>query len=197
MNEEITSILVGLTLGDGHLTPFSGRSNRSRMEVKYDNKNLSYLKWLHDKLSPLGVSELKPKKNYHQHRFYTRTTNEIGSLRKMFYPKGIKVIPKDIRKFLSPIALAVWYQDDGNLDYRSKYHYNAMFATYCFSFKECELLAKTLESNFGLDVRVCKCTMRGKMSYRLYVTSKSMEKFINLVKPYIDKSFSYKIRKFN
>jgi len=198
MSEEIRAIIVGLVLGDGYLTPLVGKSDRSRMDIKGDNKNLSYLKWLNLKLKPLGVSDSKPKKNYHQHRFYTKTTEEIGELRKIFYPKGKKIIPKDIKNFLNnPITLAVWYQDDGNLDCRSKYHYNAMFATYCFSLNECKLLAKALGENFNLDVRVCRCQMRGKVRWRLYIASRSMEKFINLLKPYINSCFEYKIRKFN
>ena len=38
----------------------------------------------------------------------------------------IKIIPHDIQKILNnPISLAVWYMDDGSLDYRPKYHHNA------------------------------------------------------------------------
>jgi len=91
MNEKIKAILIGLILGDGYLTPFVGRSRQSRIEIKGDNKSLSYLKWLHSELKPIGVSDLKPKKNYHQHRFYTKTTKEIGELRKLFYPSGQKL----------------------------------------------------------------------------------------------------------
>ena len=198
MNEKIRAILIGLTLGDGYLTPFVGVSRCSRMEVKGDDKSLSYLKWLHLQLKPIGVSDLKPKKNYHQHRFYTKTIQEIGELRKLFYPNGQKIVPKKIKKLLkNPLSLAVWYQDDGSLDCRSKYHYNAMFATYCFSFSDCQLLAKTLRENFNLDVRVCKCCMRGKIRPKLYITSQSMGRFIGLIKPYINPCFKYKIRKFN
>jgi len=198
MNENIKAILIGLALGDGYLTPFVGKSCRSRTEIKGDNKNLSYLKWLHSQLKPLGCSDLKPKKNYHQHRFYTKTTEEIGKLRELFYPKGKKIVPKNIKELLrNPLTLAVWYQDDGTLDCRSKYHYNAMFATYCFSFSDCKLLAKALRENFNLDARVCKCKMRGKTRYRLYIASKSMNNFVGLVEPHIITCFRYKIRKFN
>lgn len=192
------AILIGLILGDGYLTKFVGRSHGSRMEVKGDNKNLTYLKWLHSQLKPIGVSSLKPKKNYHQHRFYTKTTEDIGKLRSLFYPHGIKIIPKSIKKFLkNPLTVAVWYQDDGTLDCRSKYHYNAMFSTYCFSFDECKLLAEALRDNFNLDARVCKCKMRGKIRYRLYIASSSMGQFVKLIMPYINPCFEYKIRKFN
>ncbi len=74
MKKRTNAILVGLVLGDGYLTPFVGKSKKSSMEVKGDDKNLAYLKWLHKELRSLGVSELKPKKNYHQHRFYTKKT---------------------------------------------------------------------------------------------------------------------------
>lgn len=198
MNTKIKAILVGLILGDGHLTSFVGASKRSRMQVKGDSKSLPYLKWLHKQLLPLEVSELKPKKNYHQHHFYTKTTKELGKLRNLFYPRGEKIIPTNIKTFLkNPLTLAVWYQDDGTLDCRDKYHYNAMFSTYCFSFNDCQLLANTLRKNFKLDVRVCKCQMRGKTRYRLYITSSSMGRFIKIIKPYINPCFEYKIRKFN
>ena len=195
MNKELKDILIGLILGDGHLTEFNGNSRQSSLLMKSDNKHLAYIAWLHKQFSPLGVSELKPKKNYHQHYFRTKWSKEIGELRSLFYPKGKKIIPRNINKLLvRPLTLAVWYQDDGTLDCRSKYHYNALFATHCFSFSECVLLAKTLKLNFDLDVSVCKCQMRGKIRYRLYVKSKSMERFINLVKPFINPSFNYKIR---
>lgn len=198
MNARIKEILIGLTLGDGYITPFVGASKRSRMEVKGDNRYLLYLQWLRRELEPLGVSELKPKKNYHQHRFYTKTLEEIGKLRTLFYSNGKKVIPRNIKKFFnSPLTLAVWYQDDGTLDCRSKDHYNSLFATHCFSYNECAALANTLRENLYLEVRVYKCQMRGILRFRLYITSSSMERFISLVRPYITPCFAYKIRKFN
>lgn len=196
MKEKIRAILVGSILGDGYLTPYTGKSRKSKIDIKGDNKSLTYLQWLHKQLQPIGVSDLKPKKNYHQHRFYTKSNEEIGKFRKLFYPKGIKIIPKNIKFFLkNPLTLAVWYQDDGTLDCRDRYHYNAMFATYCFSFHNCQLLAKALKENFNLDVRVYKCTMRGKTRYRLYITASSMPSFIKLIKPFINPCFNYKIRK--
>lgn len=198
MKEKVKNIVTGLILGDAYVTPHVGKSKRSALDIKGDDKRLPYLHWLHKELSSIGVSELKPKKNYHQHRFFTRWSEEIGQFRDIFYPQGVKIVPAKIYELLkSPITLAVWYQDDGTLDCRDKYHYNAMFATYCFSFQGCVLLANALRRNFGLDVRVCKCRMRDKLRFRLYITSSSMDKFIRLVEPYINPCFEYKIRKLN
>jgi hypothetical protein len=195
MNELIKDILIGLILGDAHLTRFHGESRNSSLEIKYDDKYLSYLNWLHGQLKPLDLSPIRPKKDYHQHLFRTRSREDIGELRSIFYPNGIKIVPSIIKDFLiRPMTLAVWYMDDGTLDRRSKYHYNSLFATHCFSFNENVLLAETLKENFDLDVSVCKCQMRGKLNYRLYVRSKSMYRFIELIKPHINTSLLYKIR---
>lgn len=196
MKKRIKNIVLGLILGDGHLTPFVGRSKRSRLDIKGDDSHLSYIRWLHQELSLLGVSDVKPKKNYHQHRFYTKTTLELGKYRKLFYPAGRKIVPADIKSLLkSPLTLAVWYQDDGTLDYRSKDHYNSLFATHCFSFDECKLLADALITNFDIDARVYKCRMRGKLRFRIYIASRSMNRFMNFIKPHINPCFAYKIRK--
>lgn len=194
MNQRLHAILIGLILGDGYLMRSYGSSGTSAIDIKGDDKNLVYLQWLHEELSPLGVSELKPKKNYHQHRFYTRKSRDIGLLRDLFYPDGIKIIPESITQLLTdPLSLAVWYQDDGSLDYRNKYHCNAVIATHCFSFDDCQMLAQALQENFGLDVRVHKCTMRAKLHFKLYVTSRSMSRFMRLIAPHILSCFDYKL----
>ena len=197
MKQRVKAILVGLILGDGYLTNPSGKSVRSMLDLKYNEKSLEYLQWIHKELKELNPSDIKKKKGINQYRFYTKTRNDIGQLRNIFYPGGVKRIPKDIVKYLkNPLTLAVWYQDDGKLDFRNKYHSNSLFATYCFPHNECELLANALRINFDLDVRVCKCQMRGKMYYCLYVTSKSMNKFMRIIEPYIQRCFHYKLVKY-
>lgn len=193
MQQRAKALLTGLILGDGHLARSHGNAGTSVLDLKYDEKYLGYLEWIHKELQELKPSPIRRKKGYHQYRFYTKAREDIGELRRMFYPDGVKIIPKDIKKYLAdPLTLAIWYQDDGTLDFRKGYHANALFATHCFKFKECKLLASALRANFNLDVRVCKCTMRGKLYFRLYVTSKSMDLFMNLVEPYMQECFSYK-----
>ena len=196
MQERTRALLIGLILGDGHLTKSSGVKNTSALDLKYDEKYLEYLQWIHQALQELDPSPIRRKKGFHQYRFYTKRRNDIGILRQKFYPDGTKRIPKDIEQYLKdPLTIAIWYQDDGTLDFRRGYHTNALFATHCFSKDECILLANTLRTNFDLDVRVIRCLMRGKLYFRLYVTSKSMDKFMQLVEPYIQRCFHYKLVK--
>lgn len=186
--------LIGSVLGDGCFTPPSKRRLEAQLFVGCDDRHLEYLQWLHELVRPLGVHDLRPKKGFHQHYFYTHPSAVIGELRAIFYPEGKKIVPKRIGELLtSPLALAIWYQDDGTLDARAKSHWNARIATYCFSKDGCETLCDVLQTNFGLDVGVARCMMRGKEYWQLYVRRHSMERFVAIIGPHIHPSFAYKV----
>ena len=194
-NKRVQNIVYGLVLGDGYLSPETKKEKLSSLRLKYDDRYLSYLEWLNQELVPLGVSQIKTHTGYHQHRFDTQSSAWLGGVRRLFYPNGSKLIPKTIKELLiDPISIAVWYMDDGNLDFRIKYHCNASFATYCFSYDDCNVLKEVLLENFGINASVQKSTMRGKVYYRLYVLSSSTHDFMKLVGPYILECFSHKIR---
>lgn len=193
MNNEIEAILVGLILGDGSLTPPSVRRHESQLHLGYCDRYLSYLTWLHERLTPIGVWPIKPKVGFRQHHFYSKPSIVIGKLREKFYPQGIKQVPANIDQLLiHPISLAVWYMDDGSLDFRAGYHANASIATYNFSKYDCYQLSAVLKKNFGLIANVHKSTMRGKTYFRLYFPSQSMQRFMECITPYMQPCFDYK-----
>ena len=190
----LSQVLTGTILGDGHLYP-ANRKGESRLFIKHDDKAISYVRWLNDQFSSIGVNRVNEVKmsGYHQHYFSTKPNLEIGNYRKMFYPNGVKIIPKNITELIThPIGLAIWYMDDGSVDFRKKYHKNATLATFGFSYEGCELLAQMMRSNFSLYVSVHKSTMRGKTYYRLYVKSESTKNFFSLIGQYILPCYSYK-----
>jgi len=197
MLERARHIIIGSILGDGFLTPLTKRRNLSRLWLKYDDDNLEYLRWLHRMLMPIGVEPIKKKGgNYTQHYFLTHSSRELGILREKFYKGGKKMIPEDIDELLvHPLSLAVWYMDDGNLDFRDHYHCNATFATYGFDRSGCDTLVKVLGKNFGIQCRIHRTTMRNKTYYRLYILSGSTDLFMDLVKPYMHPRFVYKLKR--
>lgn len=189
------NIVVGSLLGDGWLTQFRSRTETSSFCLKYNDKAMDYLAWIREQVLELRPTALKAKPEYSQHYFYTQSRKDIGELRRIFYPnEGKKRVPPNIEQLLTaPISLAVWYQDDGTLDRRLKYHWNARFATYCFPYEDCSRLADAVRQNFGITMSVCRCQMRGKLYYQLYVPSKSMEQLIAVIKPYVHPVYAYKI----
>ncbi len=185
MNDICRSILIGSVLGDGHLTKITTRNLTSSLYVKYSQRYHEYILWLYDSLGDINPGKLGCRKNG-QYQFNTRKSLVLGEYRRLFYPEGIKIIPPNIKELLTdPLSLAVWYMDDGTLDFRENYHFNSHFATYNFTFQECKLLVDTLKENFGMKSTVTKCTMRGKVYPRLYVWSESMNTFLDYIDPYV------------
>src|SRR5215510_2035823 len=92
--------------------------------------------------------------------------------------KFIKIIPHNIEKYLTPLALAIWFMDDG-----SKLGKGAKIATNCFKYKELQFFCNILLKKYNIIV---KLNSGGKnKGYVLYIHSKSMPLFSKIVKPYI------------
>jgi LAGLIDADG DNA endonuclease family len=63
-----------------------------------------------------------------------------------------------------------------------------------FTLAEVELLKKVLEFKFGLTVTIQnRNTSGGTFGYRLYISSKSRDKLLSLVKSYFIPSMNYKL----
>jgi hypothetical protein len=195
-SKEFNSLLAGIILGDAHLRSLTKRENKSSLEIKQEFKKLSYVKWLHQQFECIGVNPILPRSDAKGWRFSSKPSLLLGEYRKKFYPKGKKIVPKDLEKVLvSPIGLAIWYMDDGTLDQRRRYHCNSIFSTHGFTFKDCQNLKKFIKNNFGIYSSVHKSTIRGKKYWRLYILSKSMDDFKKIISPWILPIFEYKLPK--
>lgn len=148
---------------------------------------------MYDELKSLCRSQ--PHQGWNEQiSFQTTMHKEIGKVKGFFYPKGRKCVPAEITYVLKdPLSLAVWYMDDGTLDYRVKDHYAFRIATYSFSKKENELLVSVLNKNFNVVATVQQSKMRGKVYYRLYIGEKGRDKFLELIMPYIQTCFAHKL----
>jgi hypothetical protein len=84
--------------------------------------------------------------------------------------------------------------DDGNY-YHNKQE-TISIATHCFSKEENELMADWFKKKFAVTLRVTKA-VRGETTYYYLRSGKQSEinKFIDLVTPYITKSMYYKIKR--
>lgn len=100
--------------------------------------------------------------------------------------RGVKIIPRNISEFLTPLALAIWFMDDG-----SKINNTVRIATNNFSFEEIEFLSTVLYNKYNLK---SKPQSAGKSKgHILYFSSSSMVEFSNIVKPYMHPSMFYKL----
>ena len=184
-------IVIGTILGDGCIVL---RYVNGILKIKQSERYKEYVLWLYGNLKDLCISLPKQRKDNKQWYFDTRSIQELTNFRYLFYPDGKKIIPKNISDLLtSPLSLAIWYMDDGTLDYRPKDHFAFYLATHCFSVKDTYQLVKTLRENFGVESTVFNNLIRGKRYSRIYIGTKGRERFLHLVKPYILNCFWHKL----
>lgn len=192
LTKQQREIIIGNILGDGCIE-FSGFWG-SRLQIKQAKKYKDYVFWLYRELNNLCKSSPKQKKDTDQWYFSTRHLNELTDLYKLFYPRGKKKIPKNISDLLtSDLSLAIWYMDDGCLDYRPKDHYAFILNTDGFSFRDVSQLRKVLNSNFGIKSTVQNSVCRGKNYPRLYIGARGRDRFLRLVRSHILNCFSHKL----
>lgn len=195
LTQKQQEIIVGNLLGDGgiYLSPNLKRKT-STYCFKQSKEHKEYVLWIYNELINICPSFPKQRKDTKQWQFISRRLENLNSLQNMFYKDKKKIIPKNIEELLiSPLSLAIWYMDDGTLDYRPKNHYAYRLATNCFSVPECFLLIKALKNNFDIDASVQTTLIRGKRYPRIYIGEKGRDRFYSLIKPYILKCFSSKL----
>lgn len=187
------SIIIGSILGDGYLD-FNGYQG-TRLQIKQCQKNKEYVWWLYNELKNLCKSEPNMRKDGSQWFFGTRYIDELTGLRKDFYSHtGKKKVPDQISEMLvDPLSLAIWFMDDGTLDFRPKSHFAFSLAVNCFSLKDVKKLADAMLKNFGITTSINNSLCRGKRYPRLHVGKDGRIKFMSIIKPYIVSCFRYKL----
>ena len=191
LDEQTRSIIVGTLLGDGHLeTQNSGRTYR--LKIEHSVKQRAYVQWLYEHLEKWVLQSPKEKTKVVKGKTYTNiwfSTISDGKFRfygQQFYDKdGKKQVPPNIDKMLTPLALAVWFMDDGSA--KSKQHKALILNTQCFSKKEQKVLIKTLSKKFEIEANL----RPQREGYQLIISRPA--KFIELIKPYLLPNFYYKL----
>lgn len=191
---EFKGAVIGMLLGDASI-PKVQRGINAAFKCTHSLKQKEYLlykKNILEWLTECRVCEYETKvkgKSYpiitldsRVHPFYT-------ALREHLYFQGRKTIDEHVMKCLTPMGLALWYQDDGCLINHENF-LTPFLCTHGFNKVEVELMARSLLKKFGLQWRLRK----DKQYYALRLRRKDRENFFELIKPFIDESMMYKIR---
>ncbi len=117
-------------------------------------------------------------------QFVTRTHPELTAWHGRFYRGRRKIVPAEIGRWMTPVALAVWFMDDGAADHRG-----VTFQTHGFEADEVEMLRMVLRERF----EVAATLRRNKGRWVLYVPASSMGRFREHVGPLILPELAYKM----
>lgn len=178
-------VLIGSILGDGCLQ-LSKNGESARLQIRNSLKQSEYVDWKYQffqEWSPRGVHDDNANQSVY---FDTLFHKELGEWRDIFYPNGQKIIPAEINRLLtSPLALAIWFMDDGNgyLNCRA-----LRISSYSFTEAENELLQGCLEDNFQVKSTICV----DSKGYHLYIPVKSAVILFQLIQAHIHPTMQYK-----
>jgi RNA ligase (TIGR02306 family) len=95
--------------------------------------------------------------------------------------------------YLSPMAIAFWYMDDGSISHREelKQKPKSMINTQRYSLQEVKLMQKMFYEKYNLN-----CSIGDKKTYKGYVLlfdTLNSERFFDLIFPYVPASMKYKL----
>ena len=188
---EQLSIVKGSLLGDGCLhTAWPGTSKNYVFSKMHSVKQKEYVEWVHQKLQPFTHNPLRLYEPTRSIRLRTISHSALTALMLVFYPNGKKILPHDIADIIAdPLALAVWFMDDGNAvndkGVIRGYHIN----TQSFSEAENAIILNAFAHIHGIDCTIQK--NNGKV--RIFVRRKSMGKFADIISRYVLPSMQYKL----
>jgi recombination protein RecA len=198
LSDQQIQVVLGSLMGDGNLSPNRRGRSGTRFRMGQGAKQAEYLDW---KVSLLGNVP------------HSRTVNAKGAVFADFKPlpelaelheavyfgDGKKHLTWEYLKSLTPLALAVWYMDDGSFTLRSKGVLERTaggtgrieICVEAMSPGSRDRLVQYLRDTRKLDV---KLTSRGARQISvLQFTTAASEKFQKLVAPYIHPSMDYKL----
>lgn len=163
------AILAGSILGDAFLQKTGARNARLRFE--HGAKQKEYLLWKAQAFPrlfqgrPTHLARVHPATGatYEYWRAQSNATPELGKWQSIFYPQGKKQIPATLAEFfIEPLALAVWYMDDGYYYPKDK---NSFLYLGRVSREEAAYAREALVQNFGLSPRVYDKKQKGFALY--------------------------------
>lgn len=189
-------VIIGSLLGDARLECRSmGKRHpvSARLRIHQSEKQKEYVFWKYSQLQNLVLKEprrikvahdLKRNKDHYSWYFHTKTFEELGSLYHYFYRDKVKVLPESVFKFVTPLALAVWFMDDGS-NTRESY----TLSTHCFSLKDQIRIIEFLKREYGIIAKVVK----DRLKFKIAIGRFGYQKFNTIIEPFVIPSMTYKI----
>ena len=194
--QQLQLVLGGL-MGDGHLAA-SRHGGGVRFRVRHGARQLDYLDWKASLFA--NIPQTKSIRPNGAVQCDLTPLPELAELHEVVYwGDGKKHFTWDYLKALTPLALAIWYMDDGSfaevsaeqLRRISSGSGRAEIGVEAMSPGSRERLASHLKDAFGLD---CRVALRGKRQKAvLTFTTAATRALHELIAPYVHPSMAYKL----
>nr|WP_067631893.1 intein-containing recombinase RecA [Actinomadura latina] len=198
LSDQQWQVVLGSTMGDGNLSPNRRGRNGVRFRMGHGSEQAAYLDWKISLLGNIGHSRTTNAKGAAFADF--TPLPELDEVRRVVYfGDGKKHFTWDYLKALTPLALAVWYMDDGCFTVRSKGVQERTdggtgrieICVEAFSPGSRDRMVEYLRDTHGLDVRL---TLRGARAISvIQFTTAASAQFQKLIAPYVPEAMERKL----
>jgi len=198
LSDQQFQVVLGSLMGDGNLSSNRRDRNGVRFRLGHGAKQAEYLRW---KTALMGNIRHAVRENAKGASFVDFTPlPELAELQRAVYlGDGKKFFSEEYLKALTPLALAIWYMDDGSFALRSK----GLQERTTGGSGRIEICVEAMTEGtrlrlrdylcdtYGLDVRLRHAGSAGKAV--LVFSTAATAKFQELVAPYMAPSMEYKL----
>lgn len=191
ITKESRNLLIGLLLGDGTI------SNNNVFKLAHYEQQLDYLEWKIKQLNNSGLRNNGVKEyistngfNKGNKVYYTQLNiiPFIKVLRRIMYKPTKKLGNRKLLNRLSAREIAIWYMDDGHINYRktnNKIHGFYIKIATCIPKEELQIVIDYFKEVWNIQFYMFH-EGRKENSYSLCCGTKEGIKFISIVKPYVE-----------
>lgn len=190
ITKQSRNLLIGLLLGDGTI------SNNFVFKLSHSERQKDYLEWKIKQLNEAGLrnnglKEYTSTKGFNIGKtvLYTQLNiiPFIKVLRRVFYKPNKVLGNRKLLNRLSAREIAIWYMDDGHINYRKtkdKVHGFYIKIATCLPKEELQIIIDYFKEVWNIQFYMFH---EGKKenSYSLCCGTKEGIKFINIVEPYV------------
>jgi recombination protein RecA len=196
LSEQQWQVVLGSVMGDGNLSPNRRGRSGVRFRLGHGAQQAAYLDW---KVSLLGNIDVSRRVDGRGAVFADFTPlPELDELQRAVYlGDGRKHLSWDYLKALTPLALAVWYMDDGGFTLRSKGVQERTrggsgrieICVEAMAEGSRQRLVGYLRDSHDLDVKLVSKADKSVLVF----TTEATVKFQEIVAPYVHESMAHKL----
>jgi recombination protein RecA len=198
LSDQQLQVVLGSLMGDGNLSPNRRGRSGTRFRLGHGAKQSAYLDWKASLLGNIGCSRTVNAKGAVFADF--TPLPELSELHDaVYFGDGKKHLSWEYLKSLTPLALAIWYMDDGSFTLRSKGLQERTqggsgrieVCVEAMSPGSRERLAHYLRDTHGVNVRL-RTAGTAQQAVLVFSTA-GTERFQKLIASYVHPSMGYKL----
>lgn len=206
-SKHFTKVVAACILGDGgvYIPPDGSKNAHFVMSQSADHADhVSSIKEVLETLTTVRIQYRTPKipkgvkTVKDEMRLVTKTHPSYTTFRNNFYPNSVKVVHPHYLTLIDWEFLAIWYMQDGYNAKIKNEKYLIMnrigLASLNFSYGDNMLLRHALAEKLNLHWGVHRHVQDGRQYWKLELSQKCIEEFIEGISPFMQPSFHYKLK---